>query len=82
MDRVDVLFQIPNLREAFATMLALEGTTAVVLTEVVPDVARLLEGHVAALEQTFIISPRFIRSFILNSNNFYLSSWYSNKLVF
>ena len=67
-----MLFQIANLREPFATMLALERTTAVVFTEVVPDVARLLKGHVTALEQTFVISPRFVRSFILNSNNFYL----------
>ena len=60
MDRVDVLFQITNLGETFITMLALEGTTAVMLTEVVPDVTRLLEGHIASLEQTFIIRPRFI----------------------
>ena len=45
-----MLFQISNLREAFVTMLALEGTTAVVLAEVVPDVTRLLEGLIAALE--------------------------------
>jgi hypothetical protein len=82
MDRVDVLFQITNLREPFAAMLALEGTTAVVLAEVVPDVTRLLKGHVTALEQTFVISPRFVRSFILNSYYLYFSSWYSDKLVF
>ena len=54
-----MLFQISNLREAFATMLALKGTTAVVLTEVVPDVAGLLEGNVAAFDQTFVIGSSF-----------------------
>ena len=55
MYRIDVLFQITNLRESFLTMLTYERTATVVLAEVVPDIAGLLEGYIAAFDQTFII---------------------------
>ena len=64
MNCVDVLFQITNLRETFLTILTNEGTATIVLAEVVPDIAGLLEGYIAAFDQTFIIGSRFVRSLV------------------
>ena len=43
MDRSHVFFQITNLWKSFLAQVALVRSNAVVFTEVVPDVARLLE---------------------------------------
>lgn len=43
-----MFFQITNLGKPFLAMITLEWAVAVMLTVVVPDVAGLLEGYVAA----------------------------------
>ena len=63
-------------------MLTYERSTAVVLAEVVPDVAGLLEGYVAAFDQTFVIGSSFARSLVQNTYNFHDTCWYSSELIF
>ena len=82
MESLNVFFQIINLSKNMATVLTLVRTKACMLAEVVSNVRELKYGCVAALEQTFIISSRLNRFFILDAYNFYHTCWYATEFIF